>query len=525
MVPADVVIDLGTCIVIATQNIISLYPANLVLHTVERASLLLKFRMLNVLCSILIINLVSNSVSECVEKDRLPTSKDDMSTPLFNFLPELMTSFRNFADKLKKFIRLPLNKIESRRRIVKAAFLKFLTEATKDENKGNNTNKLQHHTKFISPVTGIALIRSHGYIATPHKVFTTDGYVLTLYRIFENSTEDVTKSKIVLLHHGLLGSSDDWFVLGPQKALPYLLLDDGFDVWLANARGNKYSRAHVSKNLDSTEFWDFSWHEIGQYDLSATIDYIRIVTEGQAQIDFIGHSLGCTALLVLLATSPQYNYVLKSATFLGPLAFMYQTSGLLKLLAEFQSNYGITALDFLGETEFMPNDITFPRQVIERFCTGDQFLCFNPWLLLANGGQGIQNKILQQHILNLLPAGTSTKTIKHYCQSVTSGQFQMFDFGPIENMKKYGMKSPPVYRLNDVTLPVSIFSSSHDSISTIPDVISLLPNIPNPVVHHVIKRYGFSHTDFVWAEDAPHLLYHIIIGILKELSVTEKSNI
>lgn len=482
--------------------------------------------MLCVLYSFLILNSISTSVS--IESEKNETESNTYVPPgLSNFLPELIKSLNNFADKIKKFINHPLNKIESRRQIIKAAFFKFLTEATRDENTDilieNGTTKLQYHNKYIPPVTGKELIRSHGYITEPHKVITTDGYVLTVYRLFTNSTEDVMKNKIALLHHGLLGSSDDWVILGPRKSLPYLLLDDGFDVWLANARGNRYSRAHVSKNLDSTEYWDFSWHEIGRYDLSAAIDYIRIVTEGHSQIDFIGHSLGCTALLVLLSTSPQYNYVLKSATFLGPLAFMYQTSGLMKLLADFQTNYGITALDFLGDTEFMPNDIIFPRQVIERFCTGNQLICLNSWLLLANGGQEITNKILQQNILNLLPAGTSTKTIKHYCQLVTSGQFQMFNYGLTENLKKYGMKSPPIYRLNDVTLPVSIFSSSYDKMSTIPDVLSLLPNVPNPVVHHVIKRYEFSHTDFVFGEDAPQLLYHIIIGILKELSTNEIS--
>jgi hypothetical protein len=54
----------------------------------------------------------------------------------------------------------------------------------------------------------------------------------------------------------------------------YLLSDAGYDVWLGNFRGNRYSRGHLNAtsnmNPDKDEhFWKFSIHELGKYDLPA----------------------------------------------------------------------------------------------------------------------------------------------------------------------------------------------------------------------------------------------------------------
>ena len=39
--------------------------------------------------------------------------------------------------------------------------------------------------------------------------------------------------------------------------LGYLLADRGYDVWLGNARGNQYSRGHISHGTDTKEYWMF----------------------------------------------------------------------------------------------------------------------------------------------------------------------------------------------------------------------------------------------------------------------------
>lgn len=72
--------------------------------------------------------------------------------------------------------------------------------------------------------------------------------------------------------------------------------DLGFDVWLINARGNVFSRNHVQMNASDTKYWDFSWHEIGVYDIPASIDYILALTN-QTKMAYAGVSQGGAVIL------------------------------------------------------------------------------------------------------------------------------------------------------------------------------------------------------------------------------------
>jgi predicted alpha/beta hydrolase len=73
----------------------------------------------------------------------------------------------------------------------------------------------------------------------------------------------------------------------------FIMAKAGYDVWLGNSRGNKYSKNHIKFALDSQEYWDFTWEDLATYDLPAFTDYILAYT-GYAKLGYIGHSMGTT---------------------------------------------------------------------------------------------------------------------------------------------------------------------------------------------------------------------------------------
>jgi len=147
-------------------------------------------------------------------------------------------------------------------------------------------------------------------------VTTEDKYVLTLHRIPRPG------AKPVLLVHGLEDTSSTWIVMGPHSGLGYFLYANGYDVWMGNVRGNRYSKGHVKLNPSTDKaYWSFSWHEIGVYDLPAMIDGVLEKT-GYQKLSYFGHSQGTTSFFVMASSRPQYNSKIHLMSALAPVAFM-----------------------------------------------------------------------------------------------------------------------------------------------------------------------------------------------------------
>lgn len=123
----------------------------------------------------------------------------------------------------------------------------------------------------------------------------------------------------------------------------YILADEGYDVWMGNARGNIYSRNHTSFNPDTDEgFWLFSWHQIGVIDLPTIIDYVLEQT-GAESLYYSGHSQGTTAFYVMTASLPEYNDKIKAHVSLAPIGFMnHMTSPLMKILAVWEKPLSVS---------------------------------------------------------------------------------------------------------------------------------------------------------------------------------------
>jgi pimeloyl-ACP methyl ester carboxylesterase len=116
------------------------------------------------------------------------------------------------------------------------------------------------------------MVERNGYEMESHNVVTEDGYILTVFRLTSSLEGNNEKKQPVYVEHGIFLNCDTWTFVG-QRSLgksssyfknillnlfpAYSLVDDGYDVWLGNQRGNRYSREHNYLKYTDSEYWDF----------------------------------------------------------------------------------------------------------------------------------------------------------------------------------------------------------------------------------------------------------------------------
>ena len=106
----------------------------------------------------------------------------------------------------------------------------------------------------------MAVAKGHGYAVERHFYETEDGYINCAFRLpGPRGNTDTARRPVMLLQHGLNDSSSLFFQEGTES-MACFFAEAGFDVWLNNSRGNRYSRMH--KNLDpdhDADYWHFSF--------------------------------------------------------------------------------------------------------------------------------------------------------------------------------------------------------------------------------------------------------------------------
>lgn len=203
---------------------------------------------------------------------------------------------------------------------------------------------------------------------------------------------------IVFMQHGMFCSSDSWIILSPQKGLAYMLADAGYDVWLGNSRGNRYSKAHRNLSIDSSEFWQFSFHEVGIYDIPAMLDYVLEKTS-QNSLHFVGDSQGSTGFIVMLAERPEYNGKIRSSHHLSPVVFVDNIRTPFTLFAKFGSDHALLG-SLIRNREYMSSSLWWVS-VCNRTCPEDSLLfpLCNVGLSLT-GGDWHLNKVRKNYLIN-----------------------------------------------------------------------------------------------------------------------------
>lgn len=269
---------------------------------------------------------------------------------------------------------------------------------------------------------------------------------------------------------------------------------------MGNSRGNDHGLKHKTLSTSSKKFWDFSWHEIGYYDLPAMIDYMLEQTNSSKTF-YVGHSQGGTTGTVMLSARPEYNEKVIQAHLLAPAVFM-------KYFPHPVKNFANEARTFVKPEGYFDFSRKSPLSVMQTFnsawCQQNSpilAMCAASVMAMCGHNKGemeLDTKVLP-NLLKHMSHFASARQVEHFLQGYQSGVFRQYDFER-KNMKVYNSSTPPLYNLKNIKAPTYVYSASCDLLVSERDIEHLREVLPNVRSYKSFKNY--NHCDFNYGKNS-----------------------
>ncbi|KAL6497601.1 hypothetical protein OROHE_027230 [Orobanche hederae] len=359
-----------------------------------------------------------------------------------------------------------------------------------------------------------AAVTIHGYKCEEFEVTTDDGYILSVQRIPEGRTGGGGPNRQpVLLQHGVLVDGMTWLLNSPEQSLAMILADNGFDVWISNNRGTRFSRRHLNLDPANSEYWNWTWDDLVIHDLPSVVELVFEQTGRKTH--YIGHSMGTLIALASFSEGKQVNKV-RSAVLLSPVAYLSHMTTALGDVAARAFVGEITTM--FGLAEFNPKGEAVAN-FLKALCTASGIDCYD--LLSALTGRNCcLNASTVEIFLKNEPQSTATKNLVHLAQTVRDGVLSKYDYGNANfNVEHYGESKPPVYDLSKIPhdLPLFLSYGGQDALSDARDVATLLDALKYHDVDKLHLQYikDFAHADFIMGITAKDIVYNQIMTFFR----------
>ncbi|CAN8257933.1 unnamed protein product [Cochlearia groenlandica] len=360
------------------------------------------------------------------------------------------------------------------------------------------------------------LILPAGYSCTEHTIQTRDGYILSLQRVASLSQNlTLGYGPPVLLQHGLFMAGDVWFLNSPEESLGFVLADHGFDVWVGNVRGTRYSYGHVTLSESDKEFWDWSWQDLAIYDLTEMIQYMYSVTN--SKIFLVGHSQGTIMSFVAL-TQPHVAEMVEAAALLCPISYLdHVTAPLVERMVFMHLDQMVIALG-LHQLNLRSDTLV---KLVDSLCEGH--MNCTDLLSSITGKNCCFNASRIEYYLDYEPHPSSVKNLRHLFQMIRKGTFAEYDYGLLKNLLTYGSSKPPEFNLGLIpaSLPMWMGYGGNDLLADVTDVKHTLSKLHSRPELLYIEDYG--HIDFVLSTSAKEDVYNHMIEFFRSRSKSTSS--
>ena len=350
-----------------------------------------------------------------------------------------------------------------------------------------------------------ALCRLAGYDAQEHVVRTRDGYLLGVHRVVRRGAAPAARPRVAYLHHGLLMNSEVWVCATARaRSLPFVLVEAGYDVWLGNNRGNKYSKKHERVPPSSRRFWDFSLDQFALHDIPDTLAYVLAAT-GARSLSYVGFSQGSAQAFAALALLPALNARVDVFVALAP---ALAPPGLARgVVARAVSAQPAVLFLVFGRRALLGSAAVWAAVlrpgvfvwVIDR-ALGALF----GWR--TRNISRAQKRAAYPHLYSY----TSTKTVVHWFQIMRARRFQVFDDESPLALAAERAYQVAKFPTRNIATPILLLYGGEDCLVDIELMLRELP--ARSVEAREIPAY--EHLDFLWAEDVDRLVFPHVLDAL-----------
>lgn len=209
---------------------------------------------------------------------------------------------------------------------------------------------------------------------------------------------------VVIYQHGMLDCCAG-IVCDGEDSLGLRLVNQGYDLWLPNSRGTRYSRANLDPEEDEGTYWEFSFQEMAKYDQPALWKFIEGIT-GKSEAIFIGHSQGNAQMFAAICEQPEFwRPRMKLFIAIAPVIYI-----------ENCQSAAIAEMAECSDTCLAALSVTGP----EIFATANASNPLKEWVVTSAFGQAVADYSIQQ-LSDLDPAKISKKANTNYNKFYPAG--------------------------------------------------------------------------------------------------------
>jgi lysosomal acid lipase/cholesteryl ester hydrolase len=316
-------------------------------------------------------------------------------------------------------------------------------------------------------------------------------------------------------------NSEVWVCLtDAERSIPFVLCELGFDVWLGNNRGNKYSKKSIHHDPNTAKFWNYSIDDFAWHDIPDSIQYILDLTKEQS-LSYIGFSQGTAQAFAALSIHPQLN----------------ERINVFIALAPAMSPAGLSAPLVDGLMKASPTllFLVFGRKSILSSAAAWQSILYPPvfsavistslrWLFNWHSVNITQT---QKHAAYAhLYSFASVKSVVHWFQIMRNGKFQMYDDDVQRVMVVRGSArpsgvtsyAPARFPTRNIVTPIVLLYGDCDSLVDIKQMLRELP------AHTTATRlHGYEHVDILWGQNVHNdVIPHVVKALRKHCHGPER---